>query len=228
MKTYKIFLASSYELKADREAFELFINRENKRLVDKNVFLDLEIWEVADGAMSRTRSQDEYNRLLISCDIFVMLYWTKVGKYTNEEFDLAWAQFLKEGQPTKIYVYKKSSSSLGSPSQTDTDSLNAFDEKFRKLEQFPISYDSSSGLEVDFSRNLRGLFDGGILPYGEIAKCLSAGQPAVPTGFIGRDDELRKIRQCMDEGNTVMLINSEGGMGKTSIAAKYWNENLYK
>lgn len=228
MKTYKIFLASSYDLKADRDAFERLVNRENKRLIEKNVFLDLEIWEAADGAMSRTRSQDEYNKLLISCDIFVMLYWTKVGKYTNEEFDLAWAQFLKEGQPKKIYVYKKSSSSLGSSRQADTDSLNAFDEKLRKLEQFPISYDSSSELEAKFSYDLRGLFDKGILQYGEIAKCLSAGQPAVPTGFIGRDDELREIRRCMDEGNTVMLINSEGGMGKTSIAAKYWNENLYK
>ena len=228
MKTYRIFLASSSELKADRLAFETFISRENKRLTDKNVFLHLEIWEDAGDAMSRTRSQDEYSRLLIECDLFVMLYWTKVGKYSNEEYDLARAQFLSTHKPKKIYTYRKTIPPIVPPSQADTDSLQAFEEKLSRMELFPINYDSAEALQLDFGTKLKDLFADGTLVYGGMAKCLSAGQPAVPEGFIGRDDELRTIRQRMNEGGTLMLINSEGGMGKTSLAAKYWKENLYQ
>jgi len=45
MKTYPIFLASSFELQPEREKFEIFIGRQNKRLVKKNVLLQLDIWE---------------------------------------------------------------------------------------------------------------------------------------------------------------------------------------
>ena len=228
MKTYKIFLASSAELAADRRAFEVFIGRENKRLKENNVFLHLEIWEDSGEALSQTRSQDEYNRLLLDCDLFVMLYWTKVGKYTNEEFDLARAQFLSAGQPLKIYTYCKTIAPPASPSPADTDSLRVFGGKLHGISHFPIHYDSPEGLQLHFGTRLKDLFADGTLPYGDMAKCLSAGQPAVPEGFIGREDELTLIRRKMEAGGTLMLINSEGGMGKTSIAAKYWADHLYQ
>ena len=43
MNTYKIFLASSFELKADRDQFEIFINRKNKEWVNKGIFFELGI-----------------------------------------------------------------------------------------------------------------------------------------------------------------------------------------
>lgn len=227
MKTYRIFLASSSELEADRRAYEVFIGRENKRLKDKNVFLHLEIWEDTGDAMSQTRSQDEYNRLLVNCDLFVMLYWTKVGKYTREEYDLARRQFLGTNKPQKIYTYHKTIPPLTVPSQADADSLQIFEQELSSIGHFPIQYDSAEGLQLHFSTRLNDLFEDGTLSYGEIARCLSAGQPAVPEGFIGREDELRTIRQRMNDGGTLMLINSEGGMGKTSIAAKYWKKHEY-
>jgi hypothetical protein len=48
------------------------------------VFLDLVIWEDFLDAMSQTRLQDEYNRAIRDCDLFVMLFSTRVGKYTEE------------------------------------------------------------------------------------------------------------------------------------------------
>ena len=89
LKTIKIFLASSSELKEDREQFEIFINRQNKNYTKDGIFLELFIWEDFLNAMSKTRSQDEYNKAIESCDVFVMLACTKVGKYTNEEFLVA-------------------------------------------------------------------------------------------------------------------------------------------
>ena len=75
----KLFLASSSELKEDREQFEIFIGRKNKEWFAKGVFLDLVIWEDFLDAVSQTRLQDEYNKAIQECDLFVMLFFTKVG-----------------------------------------------------------------------------------------------------------------------------------------------------
>ncbi|MEM9276584.1 MAG: hypothetical protein AAGA80_27125, partial [Cyanobacteria bacterium P01_F01_bin.143] len=83
----KIFLASSSELKGDREQFEILIGRENKEYIRKGIFLELVIWEDFLDAMSATRLQDEYNKTIAECDVFVSLFWTKVGQYTEEEFE---------------------------------------------------------------------------------------------------------------------------------------------
>lgn len=40
----KIFLASSNELKADRDQFAIFINRKNTDWHAKGVFLELVVW----------------------------------------------------------------------------------------------------------------------------------------------------------------------------------------
>ncbi|HEX9973845.1 MAG TPA: hypothetical protein VGD14_17380, partial [bacterium] len=70
----KIFLASSSELKDDRDELEKFIGRKNKALNKIGVFIDLVIWEDFIDAMSKTRLQDEYNKAVLGCDIFVMLF----------------------------------------------------------------------------------------------------------------------------------------------------------
>ena len=53
--------------------------------------------------MSETRLQDEYNKAICACDIFVCLFFTKTGKFTEEEFDIAHRQFKDSGKP-RIYV----------------------------------------------------------------------------------------------------------------------------
>ena len=105
-KNIKIFLASSAELKEEREQFEIFIHRENQRLYENGIFIKLELWEDFIDAMSKTRLQDEYNTVVKNSDIFVSLFFTKVGKYTLEEFEAAFGQFKKTGKPL-VYTYFK-------------------------------------------------------------------------------------------------------------------------
>lgn len=107
MRPITLFLASSKELAADREKFEVFIRRKNNEWQkDGKPYLKLELWEDTSTAMSRTRSQDEYNKIIPTSDIFVMLIWTKVGKYTLEEYTMAKKRFKETGKP-KVYVYQK-------------------------------------------------------------------------------------------------------------------------
>ena len=97
--TTKIFLASSAELLEDRKEFELLIGRRNKVWKSQSAYLELIVWEDCIDAMAQTRLQDEYNEAIRDCDIFVMLFFTKVGRYTAEEFDTAFGQFKATNRP---------------------------------------------------------------------------------------------------------------------------------
>ena len=69
MKTYRIFLALSFELRPERIEFGNSILQENKRYNKKKVNFELEVWEDMDDSVSTTCKQDDYNAYLKKCDI---------------------------------------------------------------------------------------------------------------------------------------------------------------
>lgn len=142
----KIFLASSSELKADREQFEIFISRENKNWIDEGVFLELILWEDFIDAMSRSRLQDEYNKAIRECDIFISLFATKVGKYTLEEFETAFGQFKKSDQPLVYTYFKDAPMTTESYNIEDLKSLEAFKDKLKNLGHFRTIYKNTESL----------------------------------------------------------------------------------
>lgn len=147
MQTIKIFLASSYELKEDREKFEIEINRKNKLWSDKGMFLHLEIWEDLSARMSSTRSQDEYNKKIKEADLFVLLAYSKVGMYTEEEFETAFGSFKATNKPF-IFTYFKN---------IDTgkeDSLDVFKAKLQNLGYFYAIYTNFDDLWNQFNKEL--------------------------------------------------------------------------
>ena len=81
MNTIRIFLASSAELEKDRREFEIFIGRQNKKLQQRISFYILTYGRIL-VMPSPTRLQDEYNKKIEAADIFIMLFFTKVGMYT--------------------------------------------------------------------------------------------------------------------------------------------------
>ncbi|SEO19091.1 COR domain-containing protein [Mucilaginibacter sp. OK283] len=158
-QTITIFLASSSELKTEREQFELFLSRENKRLSKKGIFLNLEIWEDFLDHMSQTRLQDEYNKVIKGCDVFIMLYFSKVGKYTAEEFETAFKQFREADKP-KIYTYfKKADVNNASINRDDLKSVWAFQDKLKELGHFQTEFDSDAQLHLHFKKQLERLYD---------------------------------------------------------------------
>jgi tetratricopeptide (TPR) repeat protein len=58
----------------------------------------------------------------------------------------------------------------------------------------------------------------------KIPTILTAPTASVPATYLGREQELHDIRALLKSHSTIALINAEGGMGKTTIAAKYWAE----
>jgi hypothetical protein len=164
MKT-KIFLASSSELKEDRKEFEILIYRKTKHWVDRGVFLELVGWEDFLDALSKTRLQDEYNRAISDCDIFVMLFYTKVGKYTAEEFETAFGRFKVSNKPM-VYTYFKDSqinTAAAAAIQDDLRTLWAFQKKLKNLGHFQTVYQNVDRLTSHFHEQLDKLAEKGII-----------------------------------------------------------------
>jgi len=155
IKTITIFLASSQELKDDRDEFEIFINRENKELINQGIFLRLERWEDFLDAMSQTRLQDEYNKAVISSDIFVSLFWTKAGDFTKEEFYKAFGQF-KENKKPFVYTYFKKE--LVDPDNIQQ-SLLDFKQELKNLGHFRTNYKNIDNLKYQFKMQLPDLIE---------------------------------------------------------------------
>lgn len=94
-----IFLASSNELEEDRNKFETLIYELNDSWQNRNVTFKVKRWESFINAMSQKGLQSEYNKAVKECDIFLMLFYTKVGRYTEEEFETAFKTFKEENRP---------------------------------------------------------------------------------------------------------------------------------
>ncbi len=102
----KIFLASSAELKEDRRELREFFSLENDRMYEREIYFKLIQWEYFLDTISNTRLQDEYNKALQDCDLVIGLFFTKAGKYTEEELEKAYHYFKETGKPNILTYFK--------------------------------------------------------------------------------------------------------------------------
>ncbi len=163
VKTVRIFLASSYELREDRDGFELYFRQQNDRLRKEGLYLEIVRWENFLDAMSGTRLQDEYNRAIRNCDVFVSLSMTKTGKYTAEEFDVAHQTFQETGKPLIYTYFRKTTVSTSARHRDDLMSLWDFQKKLGELGHFYTEYESIDGLQRQFRDQLDKLRDDKLL-----------------------------------------------------------------
>lgn len=166
MQKIKLFLASSSELKDDREQFEIFIYRKCKAWFDKGIFLHLDIWEDFLDAISAGGLQSEYNKAIKDCDLFVLLAFNKVGKYTAEEFGHAFGQF-SETQKPFIFTYFKTPHTT--TSRDELQSLWAFEDKLKELNHYKTEYRTIEGLREHFSNQLDKLAANGFIKFSPAA-----------------------------------------------------------
>jgi tetratricopeptide (TPR) repeat protein len=227
MRTITIFLASSNELEADRLAFERSVGRKKNLMKNMGISLDLKIWEDMPAHMSQTSSQNEYNKEIQAADMFVLLAWNKVGRFTDEEFDIAYRSFKATGKPL-IFVWIKKFPIAAEPS------LEEFKTKLSALGFYYGGYTEADNLLLQFNTELERLVlaerysistqSNSVISYGskEIKKYLGI-LPVIPEVFIGRDEKLQEVHNSLFDGdNLLLLVNGEGGIGKTTLAAKYY------
>jgi len=104
MQQIDIFLASSGELKKQRKQIEVFIARENDTLTKQNVYLKLILWEKESKSIHRERIQNKFNDLLLNSDIVIVLFFSKAGQFTLEEYQLAYDNLKNGKKPFFMFV----------------------------------------------------------------------------------------------------------------------------
>lgn len=99
-KTVKIFVASSSELDEERKMCEPIVQEVNKFFPHLN--LEVVQWEkdIESGSYGK-RIQDKINPYLLDSDILIALFYSKVGPFTLEEYNLAL------DRRKKVFVYFK-------------------------------------------------------------------------------------------------------------------------
>ena len=183
MKKIKLFLASSKELKPEREQFELEIYRKCKAWFDKDIFLHLDIWEDLSARMSVDGSQAEYNKYVQAADLFVLLVDSKVGMYTDVEFEKAFGQF-KSTQKPFIFTYFKTNPTSPDPS------LDEFKQKLHDLKHFYSPFTDSNDLWNQFNKELERLETDGFTENKQTqqpARIITQGEKSV---YIEKSDNM--------------------------------------
>ena len=150
----KIFLASSEELKEERQQIELFISKENRKLCQQNIFLDLIIWEDLKHSFQGQRDQDYFNQKMLECDIVICLFFKKVGNFTKEEFEVAYQKLKAGGKPHYLYVFFKS----GNVAIEDIDKaileIKALKDEIAGFEQIYKTFKSNSDLILQLENQI--------------------------------------------------------------------------
>ncbi|MCW3106010.1 MAG: small GTP-binding protein [Segetibacter sp.] len=145
IRILNLFLASSNELISERQKIEQALGRKNKLLRKQGFSIELLIWEDGKYIGKSLRSQDNYNLEIKQCDLFAMMFYSKVGKYSFEEFELATSLFERKEMP-KMRVFQKDIDLPKSQSKTDAESRFSFLELLQKKEHFPILFQNTDKL----------------------------------------------------------------------------------
>lgn len=107
MKTLKIFLASSEELKTERLVIAELITKLNYLWAEYDISIRLVKWEYIDSSMGVQHKQEDYNDYLRQCDMCVVLFWTKFGMYTEIELKTAYKLFCSDSKLKQMAVMFK-------------------------------------------------------------------------------------------------------------------------
>lgn len=163
-RTIRIFLASSLELMADRREFEVWVGRANRRLIAERVFLELVIWEDFSDHLRAGGMMTAYKEAVAQCDIFVMLFATRVGPFTAQEFDAALAAFQQSGQPWIYTYFKDAPVQIGVVNRDDLASLLDFRKRLSDLGHFPKVVTTVAEWLQHFEWQLREYLKKGVTP----------------------------------------------------------------
>ena len=142
-----IFLASSEELKNDRNSFHSLISTLDDIYEDRGIRIKLKRWEDFFAYCTGTRTQDEYNQVLSASDMCICLFHKRAGQYTVEEFHHAIAEYQRTGDHPKTYVYARALVE----GEVEEEELKQFKEElFKQMGHYWCNYATEDSMKLHF------------------------------------------------------------------------------
>lgn len=146
MRTIKVFLASSEELKDERDRFGDLIRQLCDIFLPFGIYIKLFRWEDKDPCYNNVRKQDEYNAWIRQSDIFVCLFYTRAGEYTLEELNVA-KQESEQRKLPKLMIFMRDLK----PDEMEDANLTLFKRRVdEEWKHFWRNYPTTDKLHLDF------------------------------------------------------------------------------
>ena len=152
IRNIKIFLASSSELKEERDQIELLIGKENRTLIKHNIFLELVIWEDLKLSFHGSRIQDYFNNKMLECHIVICMFHKTVGDFTLEEFNVAFESFSANQKPYYFYTYFKNDRT--GEQITETKCIRDMKKRIQQEKQIYCTFSSNPDLKLQLKDQL--------------------------------------------------------------------------
>ena len=143
MTTKRVFIASSAELKKEREELVDLMQDMNDELekAESDIRLESVLWEYMDSSMRSGRKEDEYLEQLRKSEICIVLFWNTLGEYTLEELDLAVEEMRAGRCPKEVHVLFKEPA----------------DNASKELLAFKVAFDDKYNLQPIYFENIKQL-----------------------------------------------------------------------
>ncbi|MDP8211604.1 MAG: leucine-rich repeat domain-containing protein [Candidatus Stygibacter australis] len=150
----KIFLASSNELNEERKELKILIYDENRKYKKQNISLEPVLWEDLKHNFQEKGYQNYLNKEMLKCDIVIIMFFTKVGEYTWEEFYESYISFQLNNNPGYVYVYFKDGYVKMSEIKEAMLKIPELKKTLQGEEQIYISYDTIPDLNLKIKKQL--------------------------------------------------------------------------
>ncbi len=209
MKTIKIFVASSEELRLERLELSDIVANLNYILNKLDINIILVKWEYMDASMGTAHKQEEYNDNLKDCEICLVLYWTKFGLYTKTELDVAYNELKAGHNPHKLYVYFKDSNE-----KEISDELKEFRDSFpTDYGHFQCVFSNVDALKTHFLLQFLE-YQSGVLKNSKIvdfqdSKIMLGGKPyanLMNVSFAGNNEEYSQLLKSIKKTRKILAV----------------------
>ncbi|MBE6193323.1 MAG: tetratricopeptide repeat protein [Rikenellaceae bacterium] len=198
-RVVRVFIASSDELTPERNEFDTLFAHLNTIFEARGISLKTEKWEFLDSSAGPLHKQEEYNRVLKTCDICVVVFWQKFGDYTKAELDVAYNELCAGRKPTKLYIYFKEPGDVSAEMQ-------AFKESFDKEYSYGHFYGKFSTLDklqLDFVLQLERFLHSNLIKVEDsqvkVDQLVVAHLDNIP--FAADNERYRELREQLQELN---------------------------
>ncbi|MEL6971677.1 MAG: COR domain-containing protein [Bacteroidota bacterium] len=158
LRHLRIFLASSSELAEERRAIKQMVNDQISHWIKDNCLVQVLSWENEQNPGDSIRSQNNYSLEVDECDLFVLLFYSKLGKYSAEELGRAEERFTTNGQP-RILIFQKDVAPPQGITVEELTSLRQFETDLRAKEHFPYQYKNVDNLLLQLQNKINALLD---------------------------------------------------------------------
>ncbi len=213
----KLFFASSSELEDERNEVDALTTEINK--LNDHIKIEVVKWDTDLPSGSYENFQQEINKKLADCPIAAVLFYTKIGNFTLEEFNLALAL------DKKVFLYfKKRGAKYCFPDDVQALRDKVKNEKKVFFKDYISVADFKNILKQDLLLYLKEKFPKPVEERRETGSLLTQRPPRV-VKFVGRDKELKELAALLQQAGQVVLVNGLGGIGKTELCKRFFYDH---